>query len=392
MSDIKISFLVRVIPPVIDGVGEYTWHLARVLREGGAEVRIFTSSEQTVRDENRDWVFPIIKEWSGRGVLESLQSQSTVPGEWFSFQYVPQLYGTSGICWGVTGIPAALKSKFKCRVSVTFHEIAAPWLASPSGIFLALWSRLQSRELLKRCDLAFTTCQRNARVVQALSQGRVPAAVIPVGSNIHPVPVSGDEISKLRLRYGINGEARVFGIFGRLTSERNYSTAIRLLHQSRQRGMKSFLLLMGRVESSDPKTFRSLLNLARKYQVEKQLIVTGELSPEDISRHFRLVDLFLFPQEAGVSTRNTVVMAAIAHGLPLVTYEPKEGHFEGDEIPGGFLARRGDEEGFIRKAMEVTNGRFVQDEGRKNQFYYEKYFAWGVLKEKFLKALELHSR
>jgi glycosyltransferase involved in cell wall biosynthesis len=46
---------------------------------------------------------------------------------------------------------------------------------------------------------------------------------------------------------------------------------------------------------------------------------TGELSAASLSRHLQTCDVLLQPYVDGASTRRTTLMAALAHGLPIVT-------------------------------------------------------------------------
>ena len=50
-----------------------------------------------------------------------------------------------------------------------------------------------------------------------------------------------------------------------------------------------------------------------------RLIATDGLPPEQVSLHLQACDLMIQPYIDGVSTRRTTVMAALAHGLPVVT-------------------------------------------------------------------------
>ena len=60
--------------------------------------------------------------------------------------------------------------------------------------------------------------------------------------------------------------------------------------------------------------------LARRHpELNGRLIATGGLPPEDLSRHLGACDLMIQPYIDGVSTRRGSVMAALAHGLPVVT-------------------------------------------------------------------------
>jgi hypothetical protein len=135
----KIDFLVRWLPPRIDGVGDYTWNLACALREYGINVRVFTSREQQGSKgllEN-ECVFPIIGQWRPKAIIEALKVVKGYTPDWFCLQYVPQLYGRGCIAWQVPDILLELKKEFRCNIAVTFHEFIWNWGIGPKDLFLA---------------------------------------------------------------------------------------------------------------------------------------------------------------------------------------------------------------------------------------------------------------
>ncbi len=383
----NVAFFVRSAPPVIDGVGEYTWHLASSLRHMGVDARIYTDLDQFAAREMADWVYPVIPSWTGRSVVETLIKYSNLPLDWGCFQYVPQMYGRRGICWGASEIPSALRQKIKCRVATTFHEFIPGWKLNPKGAFLSTVMRLQTRRALAGCDLAITTCSRYVHDLQTISSVRLPVLMIPVGANISPVEVSQRRLEEFRQQHQLHG-ARVFGVFGRLAPFRNYPSAIRVLDRAIKNGINARLMLIGCVESSNPALFHELLQLARGLGVDKQLIVTGDLSAEEVSLHLQLVDVFLFPLCDGLSTRNTTVMTAMAHGLPIIFHTPRPGNYDGYRVPFGRSVPIGDEEGFIQSAVyflkEYAHDSIVKRQANKD--YFEKHFSWSSISRQYLEA------
>ncbi len=382
----KIAFLARSVPPVIDGVGEYTWHLARSLRAWGVEAHIFTSTDQARAIRLEPWIHPVIPRWTGEAVAEALGSVAAFRPDWCCFQYVPQMYGHRGICWAASGVPQALRQSLKSRVATTFHEFASAGGPHLKDAVLAGVMRLQTGRLLAGSDLAFTTCSRYVEYLQLTVPRALPVVAIPVGANIEPVPVRPGEVETLRQRYSLDGY-KVFGMFGRLSPFRNFPTAVRALELAKQQGLKTHLLLIGCVQASNPSLFAHLQRLAQKLGVEAQMVVTGELSPEAVSAHLRLVDVFLFPQCDGMSTRNTTVMSALAHGLPIVTYAPTSGNYDGYRIPYGALVAPGNEKGFIHTAVEFLGRTDDRSEGgHANADYFEKHFSWSRIGARYIRA------
>lgn len=386
----KIWFLVRWLPPHIDGVGDYAWNLTHALRKCGIDVCVFTSEEQKTKGlENNEWVFPVIKQWQPRAIVKSIKA---VTGhhtpDWLSLQYVPQMYNRWGIAWHIADILRALKKEFRCKTVVTFHEFIWQWGWGIKDIFLASITRLQTKRILSFTDSAITTCPRYKDALQCLLPHPLPIATIPVGSNIESVIIAPEGLMALRKQIFPAG-AKVFGLFSRLAPPKNFPFAIRALQRARHEGLDAWLYLLGRVELSNPELFKDLMQLADDLGVKSYIATSGELSKENLSIRLKMVDVFIFPQTDGISTRNTVLMAAMAHGLPLVSFKPQPGNFDNFHIPCGVLADRGDEEGFIKAAVDcLKKSGNLSEAASVNSDYYYKNFSWSIIAKKYLQALE----
>jgi len=384
----KISFLVRWLPPKIDGVGDYTWNLACALRQLGVDVSIFTSSEQAAKGMvKNEWVFPVIREWQPKAIVSALRAVTGQAPDWFSFQFVPQMYGRGCIAWQVAGILKELKMRFKCKLAVTFHEFVAGWSLNPKHLFLAPLTRLQTRRMLSVVDSAITTCARYKEILRHLSGRLLPIEIIPVGSNIEPVPVNSEELRVYR-REIFPEQAKVFGLFSTLSTFRNFPLTIKTLHRARQEGLNAWLYLIGRVESSNPELFKELMRLADKLGVKSYIVTSGELSNENISIQLQMADVFLFTQIDGISTRNGTLMAVLAHGLPVISFAPQPGLFGQFNIPCATLVDGHNEENFIKAAVDcLKNSSDLSKSSFSNRDYFYSHFSWPVIAGRYLEVL-----
>lgn len=372
----KIIFLVPVVPPAINGIGEYTFHLVKGLREAGADAHIVTSSGQPAAES---WIHPVLSHWTPKEVAQHLHA---LQPNWVSLQYVPQLYHPKGLCWKVSGIPAHIKKTLKCKVSVTFHEFSCAWGYSLKKIAMALFLRLQTRRLLRGCDFAVTTCEIYKKILREYSK-QTPVDSIPVGANITPAPISEKDTLALKKKWGVQ-EGKIFAIFGRLSNFRNHSLALDVLKQARIQGIPAYLLLIGCMRTSNPVLFNELILKAEKENLKQWLVETGDLSPEQISHALTQSDVFLFPQTDGISTRNTTVMSALAHGLPIVSFAPSPGNFEEPSIPYAALVPQGDEALFIEKALHFAFKKPDDKSMADQTAYYAARFSWQTISSRYL--------
>jgi glycosyltransferase involved in cell wall biosynthesis len=67
---------------------------------------------------------------------------------------------------------------------------------------------------------------------------------------------------------------------------------------------------------------RGLEDAARRHGVEREVIFTGYLPEDDVSRLLRAADAAVFPFDAGVTAKSGSLLAALAHGVPTVATSP----------------------------------------------------------------------
>ena len=100
------------------------------------------------------------------------------------------------------------------------------------------------------------------------------------------------------------------------------------------------------------------------------------------------MDIFLFPQMAGVSTRNTSVMTALAHGKPIVTYLSKREKLGGYTIPESIFIPENDQEQFIKSAAEYLHETRQDAHSTANADYYRKHFSWPAAARQYQQGFE----
>lgn len=381
----KIAFLTPSLPPKMGGVDQYTYLLAQKMRSMGHDVSIITSVGEG-RELQKEWIYPIIESWKAEDVTQKIR-QTEKSWSVFIFQYVPHLYGRYGINFSAARIPELLYKGLKVPVITTVHEYGGENKESFQDRLLSVLYRSQGKRVIQGSKLIVTTCAKNIEEISRLKQA-TPVVMIPVGSNVEHSHADDESLKLLRLKYGI-GEQLVLGVFGRLSAARNFPTAIRTLHFLKRRGIASKLLMIGNVYESNPLLFDGLVSLIEEFELKDDVIVTGTLDNAQVSRHMSLLDVFLFPQCDGISTRNTSVMSALMHGLPIISYPPEKGNFTGYEMPVGKVAGQYREESFFKATYD-----FVQSYERsstkcsKNKQLFESSFSWDVIASAYLDAMK----
>jgi len=154
--------------------------------------------------------------------------------------------------------------------------------------------------------LAVSQCVKNAVLVSGLPLDRI--TVIPVGVNIPPLPSLLDRVAARR-KLAVGLEGIFLGNVGAFTPDKGQVLLIRAFAHVREQFPHCKLLLAG----EGPERIK-LRALAKHLQLDPGVQFTGFVG--DVETIYEGIDLFVFPGLADALP--TVLLAAMAHGLPVV--------------------------------------------------------------------------
>ena len=124
-----------------------------------------------------------------------------------------------------------------------------------------------------------------------------------------------------------------------------------------------------------------LLALAERLGIRERVSFTGELSAADVSRRLWESDAALLPFATGASTGRSTLMAALAHGLPVVTTcDPANLPLDFRDGENLLLAPVGSEAAFIAATRRVAQDaplRARLSHGARH--LSETVFAWPII-------------
>lgn len=383
-----IDFLVRYLPPDPEAAGVTVWLLALELRRQGVGVRIFTSVSYAGNEGvSAGWVFPVIASWGPGEVARAMRSAPAHAADWLCVPFVPQLFNRWGISWQVPGMLRMMKKERSCKIVVVFHEFVSQWGIGPKDIILAACTRVVTKRMLSIADAAVTTCGRYRDLLKRYSTSTFPVAVIPVSANIEPARIPKEQLEERRQSLA-PGNAKMIAFFNRLISSHDSDLLLQVLGAARSKGFKAYLVLLGKVEESNPPIFRRLLKAAEKLGLREYIIVTGQLPSYDISAFLQMSNVFISVWSDGISLRSSALMSALAHGMPVVGFKPVAGNYDGFDIPRSRLADRHDDRAFIEAVLQcLREEEAPPGVSRINKDYYEKNFSWPVMARKYIGAL-----
>jgi len=325
----RIGLVTGEYPPMEGGVGAFTEQLARALAARGHEIHIITSRAARPADAPRrasallqpyDLGFAQLHARVGRWRWPSLDTVADVVLRYdlqvVNLQYQAAAYNMRAAAiyylpWRLRGVAPTV---------VTFHDLRVPYLFPKAG------GRREAavRGLARRAAGGIAT--NAADLAQLARWTNAPLCRIPIGSNIDAREPNHVEIEEARVGLGLPAGAVLLGYFGFLNETKGADTLIDALARLDDR--THLVFIGGQTGASDPQNNEAFLRGLRERIDELGLAErvhwTGFLSPGRVSAHLAAADLMVMPYRDGVSLRRGTLMAALAHGRPLITTAPGE--------------------------------------------------------------------
>jgi glycosyltransferase involved in cell wall biosynthesis len=174
--------------------------------------------------------------------------------------------------------------------------------------------------------------------------------------------------------------------FGLLNQSKGLQDVLPAMKLLVEQGLDVKLVLIGGTTGTSDLTNVSFSNHIR-VQIEQlglagRVHETGFLSPEEVSAHLLACDVCVLPYRDGASFRRGTLMAALEHGLSIVTTRPAE-----NELVDGQNARLADPANPVSLARAIDD--LAQDEVARRRLGFEagklgQRFGWPAIAEKHL--------
>jgi len=322
------------------GVGDCTNEIARAVIERGVEVSVLTSARDEGRGtwdkvETADYpltsdqrlttndlqVFRVVKKWDW-SVLELIRHALEVTrADIFHIEYQTAAFGMQPMINFAPRLlnlyPFAPRPRGRggrgARSVVTFHDLLPAYLFPRAGP-VRDWVTFQ---LARSCDAVIATNDEDAARLELVLQKSV--SLIPIGSNIDPTPPPNFDREALRAQLGIQSDEILLCYFGFLNESKGGETLIRALAELPN---AKLLMLGGQTGVSDPTNEQYLARVKQMIDdlhLTPRVIWTDFMPQAQVSAYFFASDMCVLPYRDGASYRRGTFMAALAHGMAIVT-------------------------------------------------------------------------
>ena len=335
-----VAMLSAEYPPQPGGIGDYTRRLGQALVDRGQHVLVFTSIERRFQiiDLSDSTLNPKSKiinpksSWGwriGRDIRAALQQ--TRP-DVLHIQYQTGAYGMHP---AINFLPWRLQhTPDRPAVVVTAHDLLPPYLFPKAGP-LRDWV---TRRLLADADAVVVTNQEDFFQVTGdwglgignrgnttPSQSPVPNSsspiLIPIGSNIAVAPPKDYRREVWRARLGIGTDAMLLAFFGLISRTKGLDTLLDALAQLPARF--HLVVIGGAATAPEDRAYADTIrSQIARLDMAQRVTITGQCAAADVSAHLLAADIAALPFADGASFRRGSLLAALAHGLAVVTTRP----------------------------------------------------------------------
>jgi len=374
---VKIGLIAGGYPPDVDGIGDYTFCLAKTLAEEpdvARPVTVYTRKGEHAQAQGVRPVafFELSRPSTIRHVVPLIARDRP---DWVVLQYNPFCWAARGFCPLLPGTLARLKKLPDApKLAVMFHETTVPKWPWRLAMMYA-WQRPILRSVVRHADSIFVSTKR--WIPELASAGsRAPANLLPVGSNI---PRSAMSKADARNRLGISADATVLGVFGGAHPSRLLEWITEAAREVSSAHQNVLLLHAGpegdvleKAASGLP--FRSV----------------GVLPALEVANTLRAADCLLSPFIDGVSTRRTSVVAALNNGVPVATtLRDWTDDFFLHVSPEVLLASSArDSGGFTKDFVQWLRSRPSHAEATVEKAH-DEYFAWHRVSGRLIEVLRM---
>jgi glycosyltransferase involved in cell wall biosynthesis len=305
------------------GVGDFTNELGQALAALGHEVHVITSGSRSTEYATRNTVIVrrSVRGWDWDCWRDISGLHDALHFDVLNIQYQTAAYGMHP---AINLLPLRLRTGTgpRLRTVVTFHDLKVPYLFPKAGS-LRWWANLA---LARWSDAVIVTNAEDLARLSTYSFIR-SLSLIPIGSNIHPQPPAGYDREHWRAHWGLKPDDLLLSYFGFLNESKGAETLIRALARLVQRGYDVRLMMVGgKVGSSDPTNvayLKRVEGLIEELGLTDRVFWTGYTPQTEVSANLLASDICVLPYRDGASFRRGSFMAALAHGLPIVSTRPR---------------------------------------------------------------------
>ena len=368
----KIDIIFPVLPPRIDGIGDYTACMAVALSKKH-DVRILTSgSHDDISGVEILSCFDINTSSGIRGIVKPLVSRSP---DLILLQYNPFSFGKWGYAPKLGSILRAVHRQLpKARLGVVIHE---RWvdITSWKTAIMTTWQRKTLRSILAASSIV---CVSTESWIPSIRKRSRSANVVhlPVGSNI---PRINADRNIARASLGLSDDTLAIGLFGTAHPSRQLHFVKAALEKLNAHNRSFEVFYIG---PSGDKVSTALAPMPVRRM--------GTLPAAEVSTCISSMDIYLAPFSGGVAERRGSFLVGIQHGIPTISTKGEQTPKMMLRATDAFWLTADDDSGaFAESVFTLANSPELRSQMKsKAESFFEVHFSWDGLAQRLMNYVE----
>lgn len=304
----KILFITNQFPPLVDGVGDYTYNISMQFAEHNHDVYIVCKRNSKINTDVKGiTILPIINKWDWNCYkpIISLIKEKLI--DVVSLQYVPHGFHPKGLPFPIIKLTKEIK---KCHTLLfTFcHELLVlPKRGNIKRCVLSYLMEQITRKIINNSDYAVTSNEYYKYLAENYIKVNKELNIIPISSNIPLIKYDVNYIKDLRKQIASPNEF-IIAFFG----NRDINTSIEVIKDLINGGNRIKILFIGKT------AIQNSLDTNVVYK-------TGIINIDEISKYLQIADILLLPENKGFgcSFKSGSLIAGLQNGTAIVTTKGK---------------------------------------------------------------------
>ncbi|MBM6961652.1 glycosyltransferase [Bacteroides caecigallinarum] len=299
----NILFITNNFPPIVDGVGDYTYNIAKQFVEHKHNVYIVCKKTNEIcTNEKEMTILPIIKKWdftSHKPIVNLIRNKSI---DIVSLQYVPHGYQQKGLPFPLIKLTYEIKQT-QAKLFTFFHEVCIDYYGlNLKRTFFSLGIRTIAKRLIKNSDYVATSIEYYADRIRKFYKD-INVFTVRIASNIPFKYYNEIYLKQLKNKIAPKGEFVIL-FFGK----RNVEYHVEAIKELKREGYKIVILSLGNTSF-----------LKQEYGISTYK--TGMIDINEMSQYFQIADCFCLPEndDCGCSFKSGALAAGLQYGLPIIT-------------------------------------------------------------------------
>jgi glycosyltransferase involved in cell wall biosynthesis len=306
----RVCLVTGVFPPQRCGIGDYTEHLASSLAKLGADVHIMTSHHRSSDYHPTLKLHRIVHKWNAVGTGRLLRAVRAVRPHVVHLQFPSAAFRRAATLSALPGLLRACNH----NVVLTLHEYSIAHRLS----------RVRQLLMAAASNRVITTNRRDhTSIARKLFWKAGCIYCINIASNIEVYPIEPDARAALRRTIGATVDSSVICFFGNTHPGKGLDDLVEAFGIVNQNMPETRLLIIGTFSLDNTLYNCMLRRKIAEANLRDKIHVTGYVERKRASQFLLASDICVLPFRDGLSVRRGSFLAAVRHGLPVITTSPQ---------------------------------------------------------------------